>query len=109
MVVLIRPIVHLRLSVERRAQRPMDRPSFLFFRSSFLARESHRSPGWAAPEVGSQVLTKTSCRGRFHCAEWSCIVLRDSPRRRNGSGRDWPHSAVKLVDDLAGASPGGAD
>jgi len=35
-------------------------------------------------------LTETSCSHRLHCAEWSCVVLSDSPRHRNRSGRDWP-------------------
>src|SRR5215472_13435148 len=83
----------LRPSVERRAQGPLDRLSFLF--SFELSYEREPSKPWAGrlPRLVGQVLTKTSCRGRFHCAEWSCIVLSDSPRSRNGSGRDWPYKS----------------
>ena len=86
----------------------MDRPSFLFFVRAVLPERARRRPVWAAPEGGGQILIKTSCSARLHCAEWSCVVLSDSPRRHNGAGRDWPDSAVKLVDDLAGESPASA-
>jgi hypothetical protein len=68
----------------------MDKPLISLFRSSCLTRESPRSPVWAAPEVDGQVLARTSCSPRLHYAEWLCVVLNDSPRRHNGSGRDWP-------------------
>ena len=53
-------------------------------------------------------LTKTYCSPRFLCAEWSRALLNKSPRHHSGSGRDWPYSAVKLVDGLAGESPASA-
>ena len=69
-------------------------PYFLFFVRAVLPERAIEALLGGAPEVGSQVLTKNSCRGRFHGAEWSCIVLSDSPRRRNGSGRDWPYKSA---------------
>jgi len=92
-VVLIRPIFH-RAVVERSTPGPIDRSSFLSFRSSSLTRQRHRSPGWAAPDLGGQVLTKNLLPWRLHCAEWSCVVLSDSPHRHNGSGRDWPYKSA---------------
>src|SRR5450759_3563332 len=79
----------------------MDNPLISLFRSSCLTRESPRSPVWAAPEVGGQVLAKTSCSPRLHYAEWLCVVLNDSPRRHNGSGRDWPDKSRSV--DLSAA------
>ena len=32
----------------------------------------------------------SSCSLQFHCAEWSCGALSDSPRHRIESGKDWP-------------------
>jgi len=54
------------------------------------------------PEVG----TKTSCRPRFHCAEWSCGVLSDPPRLRIKIGKDWPvkSRSGKLIRRTASAS-----
>ncbi len=71
----------------------MDRPHF-FFSFELSTRESPRSPIWAALEVGGQVLTKTSCSARLDCAEWSFVVLSDSPRGHNGSGSDWPYKSA---------------
>jgi len=36
------------------------------------------------------------------------VFLSDSPTRRTKLGKDWPVSAVKLVDGLAGESPASA-
>jgi len=86
----------------------MDRSHFFFpFELSCPARPVKRRLGglsglaFGLPKIGS-------CSPCLHCTEWSCVVLCDSPRRHNGSGRDWPDSAVKLVDDLAGESPASA-
>src|ERR1039458_6785246 len=68
----------------------MDRPSFLFFVRAVLPERPPEASLGGAPEVGGQMLTKTSCGPRVHYAEWSCVVLNDSPRRHNGAGRDWP-------------------
>jgi hypothetical protein len=70
----------------------MDRLHFFFsFELSYLrAPKKPRLAG--APEVG----TKTSCSPQFHCAEWFCVVLSDSPRHRIESGKDWPvKSAIR--------------
>jgi len=67
--------VSRRSPVERSTQGPMDRPSFLFFVRAVLPERARRSPVWAAPEVGGQVLTRTSCSARLQCAECSCVVL----------------------------------
>ena len=81
-------------SVGRSTQAPMDRPSFLLFVRAVLPERAPEAPSGRAPEVGGQVLTKTSCSPRLHCAEWSCVVLSDSPRHHNGSGRDWPDKSA---------------
>ena len=39
---------------------------------------------------------KTPCSPRIHCAEWSCVVLNDSPRRHNGAGRDRPDKSPSV-------------
>jgi hypothetical protein len=88
------------LSVERSTQCPIDRP-ISFFRSSCLTRgDAPEAPSGRLPRLGSQVLTKTSCSARLHCAQWSCLVLSDSPRRHNGSGRNWP-----VINALSGSNP----
>ena len=81
-------------------------PYFLFFVRAVLPERAIEALLGGAPEVGSQVLTKNSCRGRFHGAEWSCIVLSDSPRRRNGSGRDWPYKSAIRTEVWRGLGDG---
>ena len=83
-----------RSSVGRSAQGPMDRPSFLLFVRAVLPVKAPEARFWRAPEVGGQVLTKTSCSPRLHCAEWWCVVLSDWPPHHNGSGRDWPYKSA---------------
>src|ERR1019366_10683991 len=56
---------------------------FFSFGLSYLKAAKKASLA-GAPEVG----TKTSCRPRFHCAEWSCGVLSDPPRLRIKTGKD---------------------
>ena len=92
----------MRSSVERSTQCPMDRPSFLFFVRAVLPERARRRPVWAAPEGGGQILIKTSCSARLHCAEWSCVVLSDSPRHHNGSGRDWTYKSAIGTKGFAG-------
>ncbi len=76
-------------SVRQSSQCPMNRLS-----SFFSFELSYQSAAEASSGRGSRgrrsVATKTSCCTRFYCAEWSCVVLTDSPRYRNGSGRVWP-------------------
>ena len=74
----------------------MDRPSFLFFVRAVLPERPPEASLGGAPEVGGQVLTKTSCSARLHCAEWSCVVLSDSSRHHNGAGRDWPDKSPRV-------------
>ena len=80
----------LRSSVGRSTQGPMDRPSFLLFVRAVLPEREPRKPVWAGSRGWWSGSQKTSCSPRLHCAEWSCVVLSDSPRHHNGSGRDWP-------------------
>src|SRR5260370_32073989 len=78
----------------------MDRSSFLLFVRAVLPERAPEALSGRAPEVGGQVLTKTSCRPRLHCAEWSRVVLSDSPRHYNGSGRDWPDKSPRVYQLL---------
>jgi hypothetical protein len=68
--------------------------SFLLFVRTVLPSETPEAPSGQAPEVGGQALQNTSCSPCLRCTEWSCVVLCGSPRRHNGSGRDWPHKAT---------------
>lgn len=45
-----------------------------------------------------------SCSPCLHCREWSCVVLCDSPRRHNGSGRDWPDKRANRENAPAGTT-----
>src|SRR5262245_23724408 len=77
----------------------MDRPPISFFFVRAVLRErAIEALARALPRWVGQVLTKTSCRGHLHCAEWLCIVLSDSLRRRNGSGRNWPYKSATRTE-----------
>jgi hypothetical protein len=76
-------------SVRQSTQCPMNRLSFFFSFELSNQRVPLKPPLGGVPEVGDQLPPKP-LPARFHCAEWSCVVLSDSPRRRNGPGRDWP-------------------
>lgn len=81
-------------SVGRSTRTRVDRPFFLLFVRAVLPEKAPEAQTGRSPEVGGQVLTRTSCSPRLHCAEWSCVVLGDSPRHHNGSGRDWPDKST---------------
>jgi hypothetical protein len=69
----------------------------LFFFFSFelsYQREPSKPHRDGAREVRRVGLTKTYCRPRIPCAEWSRALLNNSPRHHSRSGRDWPHNAV---------------
>ena len=79
-----------RSSVERSAACPTDRALFLLFVRVVLPESAHEPPTGGSPGGWHSVVARTSCCPHFHCAEWSCVVLSDPPRRRIGSGTDWP-------------------
>ena len=94
-----RPKFHWGRSVRRRAQRLMDGLHFSF-RSNCLTRERVTKPHRdGAQEVRRLGLTKTYCRPRILCAEWSRALLNNSPRHHSGSGRDWPYKATSRPSD----------
>ena len=69
-VVLIRPILHLRFAVGPSAQRSWIGPHF-FFSFELVLRETPRSPVFSAlASLGGQVPPKGSCSPRPHCAQW---------------------------------------
>jgi len=78
----------------------MDRCSYLLFVRSVLPVKAHEAPSGGLLRFGSQVLTKTSCSARLHCAEWWCVVLSDWLPHPGGSGRDG-RLCPPLVQSLA--------
>src|ERR1019366_1814559 len=79
-----------RSSVERSAACPTDRALFLLFVRVVLPESAHEPPTGGSPGGWHSVVARTSCCPHFHCAEWFCVVLTDSPRHRIGSGTNWP-------------------
>ena len=63
---------------------------------------------WRAQKWSGQVSQKSLATRVFIGQNESCLLLKVPPCHDTKSRQDWPVSAVKLVDDLAGESPASA-
>ena len=93
-VVLIRPIfIEVCPQDEALKLRWIGPPFFFSLELSYKERAPEpRLDGLTG--FAGQFSQKTSCSARLHCAEWSCVVLGDSPRHHSGSGRNWPYKSL---------------
>jgi len=92
---------------------PIARPP-IDARSILLSSENFVTSASSQPNRAGRGNSLTGCRQKPLAAPASIVhndparSLIDCPHRRRKTGRDWPVSAVKLVDDLAGESPASA-
>jgi hypothetical protein len=88
----------------------MDTASFFFsFESDLLETAQKLASGGLPKKCPRPSVTKTLAVPVFIVQNESCLFSNDSPCHHTRSGRDWPASAVKLFDVLAGESPASAN
>ena len=94
--------------LDKGTQCPMYGLSFFFSFELSYQRVPLKPPLGGAPDVGDRLPPKPLAVPAL-IAEWSCVLLSDSLRRRNGPGRNWPVMPTIRELRFPGQHPGVLD
>ena len=101
-------MLHRREPIRRVTHDSLDTAYFFFSFESDLPETAPRHLSGGPQKGSGQVSQKSLATPVFIGQNESCLLLKVPPCHDTKSCIDWPVSAVKLVDDLAGESPASA-